>query len=65
VHRLTRWYREGADLGVALPVLATYLGHVSLSGTQRYLRLTAEMYPDLIAALQARFGEVIPRKERP
>jgi integrase len=65
VHRLMRWYREGVDLGVALPVLATYLGHVSLSGTQRYLRLTAEMYPDLIAALQARFGEVIPRKERP
>jgi integrase len=65
VHRLMRWHREGVDLGVALPVLATYLGHVSLSGTQRYLRLTAEMYPDLTAALQARFGEVIPRKERP
>jgi len=65
VHRLMRWYREGVDLGVALPILATYLGHVSLQGTQRYLRLTAEMYPDLIAALQARFGEVIPRKEQP
>jgi len=65
VHRLMRWHREGVDLGVALPVLATYLGHVSLHGTQRYLRLTAEMYPDLIAALQARFGEVIPRKEQP
>jgi integrase len=65
VHRLMHWYRDGVDLGVALPVLSTYLGHVSLSGTQRYLRLTAEMYPDLIAALQARFGEVIPRKERP
>lgn len=65
VHRLLRWYREGVDLGVALPVLATYLGHVSLSGTQCYLRLTAEMYPDLTAALQARFGDVIPRRERP
>jgi len=65
VHRLMGWYRGGVDLGVALPVLATYLGHVSLSGTQRYLRLTAEMYPDLTAALDARFGEVIPRKECP
>jgi len=64
VHRLMRWYREGADLGVALPALATYLGHVSLRGTQCYLRLTAEMYPDLVTALQARFGEVIPRKEQ-
>jgi integrase len=65
VHRLMRWYREGVDLGVALPVLSTYLGHVSLSGTQHYLRLTAELYPDLEAALQTRFGDVIPRKERP
>jgi integrase len=65
VHRLMRWYRDGVDLGVALPVLATYLGHVSLCGTQHYLRLTAEMYPDLVTALQARFGEVIPRKEKP
>jgi len=64
VHRLMRWYRDGVDLGVALPVLSTYLGHVSLSGTQHYLRLTAEMYPDLTAALDACFGEVIPRKER-
>jgi len=64
VHRLMRWYRDGADLGVALPVLATYLGHVSLSGTQSYLRLTAEMYPDVIAALQAQYGQVIPRKEQ-
>jgi len=65
VHRLLRWYRDGVDLGVALPVLAAYLGHVSLSGTQRYLQLTAEMYPDLTAALQARHGEIIPRGELP
>ena len=65
VHRLMHWYRDGVDLGVALSVLSTYLGHVSLSGTQRYLRLTAEMYPDLVSALQARFGDVIPAKERP
>jgi site-specific recombinase XerD len=62
---LLRWYRDGVDLGVALRVLAAYLGHVSLSGTQRYLQLTAEMHPDLIAALQARHGEIIPRKELP
>ena len=65
VHRLMLWHRDGADLGVALPVLATYLGHVSLSGTQRYLRLTAEMYPDLIASLQAHHGQVIPGREQP
>jgi integrase/recombinase XerD len=65
VHRLMMWYRDEVSLGVALPVLATYMGHESLSGTQRYLRLTAEMYPDLVAALQARYGQLIPRQERP
>jgi len=65
VHRLLHWYHDGVDLGVALPVLAAYLGHVSLHGTQRYLQLTAEMHPDLIAALHARHGEVIPHEELP
>lgn len=63
VHRLMRWYREGQDLDVALPMLATYLGHVSLSGTQRYLHLTAQLYPDLSARLDACYGHLIPRKE--
>ncbi len=43
VHRLVAWYRRGADLQRLLPQLATYLGHVDLSGTQRYLTLTPEL----------------------
>ena len=35
VHRLVRWYRDGADLNVKLPVLAVYMGHTGLQGTQR------------------------------
>src|SRR5579864_338584 len=45
VRALRRWYRDGEDLDVKLPLLATYLGHQSLSGTQRYLHLTAELFP--------------------
>jgi site-specific recombinase XerD len=60
-----QWDREGMDLDVALPVLAAYLGHVSLSGTQQYLHLTAQMYPDLSARLEAHYGWVIPGKEQP
>ena len=37
VHRVTEWYRQGADVQRLLPALSTYLGHVNLSGTQRYL----------------------------
>jgi integrase/recombinase XerD len=62
VHSLLRWYREGADLDAKLPVLATYLGHRSLAGTQRYLHLTAELLPEIRVRANAAFGDVIPRR---
>ncbi|MBV8399952.1 MAG: tyrosine-type recombinase/integrase [Acetobacteraceae bacterium] len=43
VHRLVSWYRDGADVQRLLPKLATYLGHVHIAGTQRYLTLTPEL----------------------
>lgn len=43
VHRLELWYREGADVQRLLPLLATYLGHVDVSQTQRYLSMTPEL----------------------
>jgi site-specific recombinase XerD len=51
VHRLISWYRSGADLQLLLPHLATYLGHIDLAGTQRYLTLT----PELLREASARF----------
>tara|TARA_R110002033_G_scaffold1277_2_gene11743 strand:+ start:10266 stop:11258 length:993 start_codon:yes stop_codon:yes gene_type:complete len=48
VHSLACMARSGSDLYCSLPVLSTYLGHKSLRGTNIYVRLTAEMYPDLI-----------------
>jgi len=65
VHTLLRWYRDGEDLDAKLPLLATYLGHQHLSGTQRYLHLTAELFPEITARLDAVFGEVIPRRIEP
>ena len=43
VHRLVAWYREGADVQRLLPQLATYLGHVDVAATQRYLAMTPEL----------------------
>ena len=51
VHRLTAWYRSGADLLLLLPQLSTYLGHFDLAATQRYLTLT----PDLLNEASKRF----------
>src|SRR6266542_2927509 len=64
-HTLLRWCREGADLDAKLPVLATYMGHQSLAGTQRYLHLTAELFPEITVRANAAFGDVIPRRIEP
>jgi site-specific recombinase XerD len=51
VHRLVSWYRSGVDVQRLLPRLSTYLGHVHIAATQRYLTLT----PELLREASARF----------
>jgi integrase/recombinase XerD len=53
VHRLIAWYRCGADLQLLLPQLATYLGHIDLAGTQRYLTLTPELLNEASTRFEA------------
>jgi site-specific recombinase XerD len=55
VHRLVAWYRTGADLQDLLPKLSTYLGHVDLSSTQRYLTMT----PELLREASLRFERYV------
>jgi len=43
VRRLVTWYREGKNVQRLLPHLATYLGHVSIRETSRYLTMTKEL----------------------
>lgn len=50
-HRLTSWYRQGLDVQRLLPILSTYMGHVSLASTQVYLNMT----PELLGAASSRF----------
>jgi integrase len=63
VHCLNKWALTGVDLMAALPVLSRYLGHSGISGTQNYLQLTAQMYPDIVSKLETRFGVLIPQPE--
>lgn len=63
VHRLEDWYRQGANLAAKLPVLSAYMGHQSLAGTQRYLRLTPALFPDVVASVEAVVGHAMPRRE--
>jgi integrase/recombinase XerD len=43
VHRLTAWYRQGADVQRLLHHLSVYLGHAHLAATQVYLSMTPEL----------------------
>jgi site-specific recombinase XerD len=43
VHRVIAWYRAGADVQRLLLPLSTYLGHVDIASTQRYLSMTPEL----------------------
>jgi integrase/recombinase XerD len=38
IKALVRWYHAGADVQVKLPLLATYMGHVSVVSTAYYLQ---------------------------
>jgi integrase/recombinase XerD len=57
--RLLLWYEQGADLNARLPVLATYLGHVGVSSSQRYLQLTHDLVGEVTRRHAARFGYLI------
>lgn len=59
VLRLTLWYRQQGPVDSLLPALATYLGHVGLASSQRYLQLTADQVADIARRHAARFGHLI------
>jgi len=60
VHALVSLGSQGMDLYVALPVMSTYLGHKSLSSTNRYVRLTTDMYPSLINSMNNAYPYMYP-----
>lgn len=49
VHSMMQMARAGIDLYTSLPIISTCLGHKSLSATEKYVRLTSEMFPDIIS----------------
>jgi len=60
VHRLNQWALDGKDITAMLPFLAVYLGHQNVRIASYYLRLTAQMYPEITAQVERDFGEIIP-----
>jgi integrase len=60
VNNLRGWFAQGTDVNALLPVLQAYMGHSSIADTAYYLRLTAESYPHITAAIQRAVGDVVP-----
>lgn len=60
VHTLQKWVGTGEDLTAMLPVLSNFMGHKSFGATSRYLRLTAEVYPDLVKKVEQNCAFAIP-----
>lgn len=63
VHSLAKMAEEGIDLYCSLPYLSTYLGHQSIRATNGYVRLTAEMYPELLKNINTVCLNVFPKIE--
>jgi integrase len=61
VTSLANMAESGIDLYASLPILSNYLGHQSLNSTNHYVRLTANMYPELINDLDMICFDVFPK----
>jgi len=60
VHSLRQFIENGIDHRAALPILSVYMGHSSIAATAKYLRLTAEAYPEISKQMEEEFGHLIP-----
>lgn len=59
VHALLHWYRAGADLQAKLPLLATYMGHVSIVSTAYYLSFVQPLRAAASARFAQRYGALV------
>jgi integrase/recombinase XerD len=57
VHRLTAWFKHGADMGRMIPALSSYMGQHDLAAAERYLRLTPERFRAQLNKLSPQRGK--------
>jgi integrase len=64
VHSLVQMTKSGQDIYYSLPLISTFLGHKSLGATDRYVRLTKEMYPDLLKIQNGIGSYIFPKSNK-
>lgn len=64
VKTMARLAGEGKDLYYIMPILSMYIGHLSLRATDGYVRLTSEMFPELLSQTDSICTYVYPDFKR-
>lgn len=62
VHSFEKMVKSGVDIYCALPILSTFLGHKTIKGTEKYVRMVQEIYPDIIGMENPVTSFVFPNK---
>lgn len=62
VHSLEKMVKSGIDIYCALPILSTFLGHKTIKGTEKYVRMVQEIYPEIIEMENPITAFVFPNK---
>ena len=61
VRVLERWYQKGEDVQAKLPLLSTYMGHVSINSTYYYLQFIEGISSEASTRFYENFGKVITK----
>jgi integrase/recombinase XerD len=59
VNALLRWYRQGAEVEAKLPLLATYMGHVSMVSTHYYLHWIEPLRTAASERFASHYGKLV------
>lgn len=62
VHSLEKMVKAGVDINCALPILSVFLGHKTIQGTEKYVRMVQEIYPEIIGMENPVTSFVFPNK---
>lgn len=63
VNALVKLAKMETDLYLTLPILSQYLGHSSIKSTNHYVRLTANMYPELLKEIDLLTLTIFPKNK--
>lgn len=61
VHSIMQQVECGTDMYCAMPILSIFLGHKDFRDTETYVRLTAEMYPDIMKKQKELIKDLFPK----